>query len=379
MSTPTELEALEPNRFDVDLGAVRGNVAALRELVGPDCALYAALKCNAYGFGLVPAAQALAEAGLDAVCVARIRDGIALREGGVMLPVLLYAGAVTTPELVAAVERYRLTPTILDLASARVFSDNLTEELPVFVKVDVGQRRLGVEPRRLATFAAAVAAMPKLRIEGIYTHLTVPEDPVPAGHLEKQFSLFQACLQEVEELGLSVPVRMAASSSVLRLSDRMSLNAVDPGRMFFGVVPDGPVTRGLPFRSALVSLRSRLLQVKELDDDERRPVALVPVTPGMRVGILALGTADGLGVVSAPHVLVRGRPAPIIEPISLEHCRVDLSGIPDAAAGDEVVVIGKQGDDEITIDDVVVHRGLKADKHNIAINIRDSVPRKHSG
>jgi alanine racemase len=371
--------ALEPNLFEVDLGAIRDNVAALRTVVGPDCDLYAALKCNAYGFGLVPVTHALAEAGVAAVSVARMRDAIRLREEGVTLPVLLYAGAVVTPDLVAAIERYRLTPTILDLPAAQTFSRHLRSEIPAFVKVDVGQHRLGVEPSELAPFAVAVAATPGLRLEGIYTHMTVPDDPVPEGHIERQFDLFAACLSEVEEAGLDVPVRMAASSSVLRLSNRMNLNAVDPGRMLFGVLPDGPITDRLPFRSAFGRLCSRLIQVKTLADDPRRPDPLVPVTPGMRLGMIPLGTADGLGSTSASHVLVRGRRAPLIEAISLEHCRVDLSGIPDAAVGDEVVVIGRQGDDEITVAEVVAHRDLKSNKHNIPINIRESVPRSYAG
>jgi alanine racemase len=369
--------SLEPNVFEIDLTAIRQNVVELKRLVGPGCDLYAALKCNAYGFGLLPAARALAEAGVDAVSVARLRDAIALREGGVRLPILLYAGAVVTPEYVATVEQHDLIPTVLDLDAAATLSRHLRSERPVFVKVDVGQRRLGVEPRALSGFAAAVAGTPKLRLEGIYTHMTVPDDPVPAGHIERQFELFENCLAEVDAAGIQVPVRMAASSSVLRLSDRMGLNAVDPGRMYFGLLTDGPVIDGLGFRSALRLLSSRLLQVKELDDDPRRPDALVPVTPGMRLGIFALGTSDGLDVVSAREVLVRGRRAPLIEPISLEHCRVDLSGIPDAAVGDEVVVIGAQGDDEILIDEVAKHRSLKSNKHNIAINIRESIPRAY--
>ena len=377
MSGPAEVADFEPNRFEVDLGAVRGNVVALRAMVGPGCGLYAALKCDAYGFGLVPVARALAEAGVDALAVSRIPDALALREAGLTLPILLYAGAVVTPGLVEVVERNRLTPTILDLAAAERFSESLTSELPVFVKVDVGQRRLGVEPRELARFAVAVAGLPKLRLEGIYTHMTVPPDPVPERQLERQSELFGACLQEVEAAGLGVRVRMAASSSVLRLSNDMNFNAVDPGRLYFGIVPSGPATEEAPFRSALRSLRSTLLHVKTIDDDDRRPAPPVAAPPGMRLGIVALGIGDGLGSASCGHLLVRGRPAPILEPISLEHCRVDLTGVPDAAVGDEVMVIGTQGGETIGIDDVAAHRGLQANKHHVAISVRGSVPRRY--
>ena len=241
----------------------------------------------------------------------------------------------------------------------------------MFVKVDVGQRRLGVEPRELARFAVAVAGLPKLRLEGIYTHMTVPPDPVPERQLERQSELFGACLQEVEAAGLGVRVRMAASSSVLRLSNDMNFNAVDPGRLYFGIVPSGPATEEAPFRSALRSLRSTLLHVKTIDDDDRRPAPPVAAPSGMRLGIVALGTGDGLGTASCGHLLVRGRPAPILEPISLEHCRVDLTAVPDAAVGDEVIVIGTQGGETIGIDDVAAHRGLQGNKHQR----RDQRPR----
>jgi alanine racemase len=377
LGSPHVDASYEPNRLEVDCGAIEDNARRLRRLVGPDCLLYAALKCNAYGVGLVQSTHALVAGGVDAISVARMQDAIELREAGIALPVLLYAGAVPSPAFIEAIERYDLTPTLLDLPAAELFSRTLTRERGVFLKVDVGQRRLGAEPRALRELALAVADRPQLRLDGIYTHLTVPADPVPAGHLERQFEVFQACLAQVEDAGLPVPVRMAASSGVLRHFDRMNLNAVDPGRLYFGVVPEGPVTARLQFRRVFGSLRTRLLQVKELDDDPRRPVPLVPVRPGMRIGIIALGTGDGLGQASAGTVLVGGRRAPLIEPISLEHCRIDLSGHPDAAAGDEVVVIGPQGGDEITLDEVAAHRGQTGTLYNIPINIRESVPRAY--
>jgi alanine racemase len=367
--------AVEESRFEIDLRAIRHNVGELRRLVGADCALYAALKCNAYGFGLVPVARALEEAGTDALAVARVRDGIALREGGLSLPVLLYGAAAATPELVAAVERHELTPTVLDAQAAEVFSRHASGELPVFLKADVGQRRLGAEPRGLAALARRVAELPNLRLDGIYTHMTVPGDPVPEGHVEKQFELFRACLDEVAAAGIDVRVRMAASSGALRHYDGMSLNAVDPGRMYFGVLPDGRATERHDFRSAARAVRTRLIQVKELDTDERRPPPTAKVVDGTRIGIVPLGVGDGLPAFSAGEMLVRGRRVPMIEPVSLEHCRLDLTAVPEAEAGDEVVVIGAQGDEEITLEQVAARRGVG--EHEVPIAVRDTVLRTY--
>ena len=368
----------EPNRLEVDLAAVAHNVGELRLHVGGDCRLYAALKCDAYGFGLVPVARTLEAAGVDALSVARMQDAVALRRGGVSLPILLYAGAVASPSLVEAVERHSITPTVLDLESARTFSRCAAAELPVFVKVDVGLRRLGLEPLDLRGYVEALLRLPRLRLDGVYTHMNVPADPVPAGYLEQQFELFRLCLDDVAAAGADVPVRMAASSSVLRLSDRMALNAIDPGRMYFGLVPPGPALAGVPLRSPLRALRTRLLQVKRLDDERISPHDPIPTRVGMRLGVVALGTADGLASASAGEVLVRGRRAPIVESISLEHCRIDLTDHPDAEVGDDVVVIGRQGEEAIDVDDVVRHRRLAMAAH-VPIHIRESVPREYIG
>jgi alanine racemase len=363
--------------LDVDLAAIEHNARSLRRAVGAGVELYAALKCNAYGFGLVPVAHTLVRAGVDAVAVSRMQDAIELRSNDVTLPILLYAGAEVTPTFAQALEEYELTPTVLDQRSAEALSTHLTGDRGVFVKIDVGQRRLGSEPRAARSLIEAIGELPKLRVNGVYTHMAVPGDPEGASYVEREFALFEACLAELDAAGLAPPVRMAASSSVLRLSDRMNLSAVDPGRSYFGVAPSGPATEALQLRCALRALRTRLLQVKVVDDDPRRPPPLVPVTGGMLLGVIPLGTADGLDRASGAYALVRGRRAPLVEPISLEHCRLDLSDCPDAFVGDEVVLIGAQGAEAISVDDVASHRGFGNAAHQVAINVADSVPRRY--
>jgi alanine racemase len=363
--------------LDVDLAAIEYNARSLRRAVGAGVALYAALKCDAYGFGLVPVAQTLVRAGVDAVAVSRMQDAIELRSNDVTLPILLYAGAEVTATFAEALEQYELTPTVLDQRSAEALSTHLTSDRGVFIKIDVGQRRLGAEPRAARSLVEAVVQLPKLHVNGIYTHMAVPGDTEATSYVEREFAVFEECLAELDAAGLAPPVRMAASSSVLRLNDRMNLSAVDPGRSYFGVAPSGPATEALQLRCALRALSTRLLQVKVVDDDPRRPLPLVPVTGGMRLGVIPFGTADGLDRASAAYALVRGRRAPLVEPISLEHCRLDLSDCPDASIGDEVVLIGAQGAEAISVGDVAAHRGFGSALHQVAISVADSVPRRY--
>jgi len=132
-------EHARPNLFEIDLGAIAIFARNIRKLVGPDAKVFAALKCNAYGFGLVPVARTVIAAGVDAISVVDRADAIALREAGIAAPILVYPGALATASAVAAAETYNLIPTLIDLPSAEIYSRFATRPLEVAVKVDTGQ------------------------------------------------------------------------------------------------------------------------------------------------------------------------------------------------------------------------------------------------
>ncbi len=159
-----------------------------------------------------------------------------------------------------------------------------------------------------------------------------------------------AVLAELEADGVTVPLRMAASSGALRLTDAMTLNAIDVGSLLYGLEPPGPSDRDLGLRPALVSLSSRLTSVRTRFRTEFVAQSPIPTGRDVQLGVIPLGATDGFLGLSAGHVLVGGRRAPVLA-ISLEHSRLDLTGI-DARVGDEVVIVGRQGDEEITMRDV---------------------------
>jgi alanine racemase len=169
---------------------------------------------------------------------------------------------------------------------------------------------------------------------------------------------------------------MVASSKILSLTRKAVLNAVDPGQMFFGSFrAEGDVpwpTKRQPFRK----LSSRLIQVRMIDRQAFLPQAPFPVQPGMRIGVMPIGSADGLAQLHCGEVLICGQRARLIGNPSLEHTRLDLTELPQAEAGDEVVIIGEQGGDGITPDAVVEHQ-----KHtriaDLAMAVRPSIPRRY--
>jgi alanine racemase len=178
----------------------------------------------------------------------------------------------------------------------------------------------------------------------------------------------------LETLGITVPIRMLASSKILALTPRLTLNAVDPGQMFFGPFRAAGDVPWDTARQAFKALSSRLIHIRVIERSEFLNEVPFPIRPRMRIGVVPIGAADGMAQLHCGEVLVRGRRAPLVGNPSLEHTRIDLTEIPEAQLGDKVVIIGAQGGERILPDAVVAHQ-----KHtriaDLAMAIRPSIPR----
>jgi alanine racemase len=174
-----------------------------------------------------------------------------------------------------------------------------------------------------------------------------------------------------------VPVRLFAATPFVLRFPHTYLNAVDPGRMLYGITFPGEATP-IPLRPVLRALTTRIISVKELSPRERfAEAAPFPVTAPMRLAVVPIGSADGLRWLTAGRVLVRGRAVPILAAPSLEHTRIDVTDVPDARVGDEVVVIGRQGDAEISPAEVAAANGLGL--HHVATTVGPRVERVYVG
>ncbi len=371
MARPAASVEDRPNRFEVDLGALASNSAAMRRLVGTDTRIYAALKADAYGFGLLPVAETLLESGTDCLSMVSLRDALAVRSRSLNCPLLLYAGVTPSSESVRAMEENHLTATVTDWAMAQELNHHASG-LDVFVKVDTGLERLGVAAERVLELITKMRHLRHLRLAGIYAHMHASEGTVPP-YLQWQFDRFNGALAQLAAAGLGPPVRMVASTPVIAHTMEMNLNAVDPGRAFLGFEHWGVLSE-LGLRPVLHRITSRLIQVRELQREAFLEFAPYEVKPGMRLGLLPMGIYDGLDRLHAGEVLVRGRRAAVLA-VSIEHCRIDLSAVPDAQMGDEVVVVGNQGDDEITCAEVAAAHGFR--ESMIGLHARDSLLRYH--
>ena len=359
-----------PTTFEIDLDAAASNVRVVRQMVGPQRKIYAVIKADGYGHGAAEMGAAFLAHGADALGVADLGEGIRLRGRGITAPILVYPNSL--PEAAPEALAHGLTPTVVDLDGARAYAEAAREPCDVFVKIDVGLERLGVAPEGAVKLVTAMLELPHLRLAGLCAHPHAPDGGDPA-YAEWQLGRFTAVVDELEARGVRVPIRLLAASPFVLRFPQTYLNAVDPGRMLYGMTFPGE-TAPASLRSTFHALATRVIALKEITPRERfAELAPFPVTAPMRLGIIPMGLADGLLWLHADRVLVRGRPAPIVATPSLEHTRIDLTAIPDARVGDEVVIIGRQGEAEITPAEVARRRNIGL--HQVATTIGPRVTR----
>jgi alanine racemase len=361
---------LRPTTLEIDLDAAAENLRAVRGLVGPSRKIFAVVKADGYGFGAAEMGTVFARNGADYLAIADLSEGIRLRRRGIATPILVYPNSL--PGAAAETLAHRLVPTLVDLDAARAYSEAATGRFEVFVKIDVGLERLGVPAEQAVKLIVAMLELRHLRLGGLcaHPHAEVGGDPAYA---DWQLGRFTGVVDELESCGVRVPVRLLAASPFVLRFPHTYLNAVDPGRMLYGITFPGE-TPPVPLRSTLRALTTRVIALKELAPRERfAELAPFEVTAPLRLGVVPMGSADGLRWLHAGRVLVRGRAVPLIGAPSLEHTRIDLTSVPAASVGDEVVIIGRQGDLEISPAEVAARHGLGL--HHVATTVGPRVAR----
>jgi alanine racemase len=356
-----------PNHLEIDSASVTRRLAALRRPVGPRVRIFAALKANGYGFGTLPMARAALAGGANALALIDRAEAIMLRGAGIKVPILLYAGVPIDADAVATAEQYDLILTVLGKQDIGVIATHARVPMEFAIKLEVGAERIGVLPDELVDMASRIKERRLLSLGIVNAHPTFRDDAPDAVVLE-QFKRFVLAVQRLEAMGLPRPLRLFASSKTLGRLSGMELGAVDPGQYLFGDTTEVPIIR---------SLRSVLTQVRPVTRDFAPEHAPFDIKTVRRVGVFPFGRVDGGGHCHTSEALVRGRRAPILGGVSLEYMRLDLSAIPEAEAGDEVVLIGRQGSAQISLAEVSA--ALGATPSDLAMAIGPAVIRSYGG
>jgi len=366
---------------EVDLGALRGNVARLCEEAAP-AQLLAVVKANGYGHGAHEVARAAVDAGARWLGVATVWEGVELTRPQPRLPVpIMVLSEPTNGVAAAAVVTRGLTPVVYTLPGIEMLAKAMVDvgardPLPVHLKVDTGMHRVGCVPEEAVALAETIAAHDELALEGVCTHFAVADEP-DNPYTPAQIARFEGVVAELEARGVRPRLVHASNSAGLLAFPDARYDLVRVGIALYGVPPAPALADRVPL-DAVLTIKARVSHVKWLDADERVSYGLRYALPARaRIATVPVGYADGvprnLGLRGG-EVLIGGQRHPIAGTVTMDQLLVDV-GDADVAVGDEVVLIGRQGDETITATEWAER--LDTIGYEIVCGIGSRVPRRY--
>lgn len=365
-----------PTFAKIDLDALEHNYLQLRKKLGQDVGIMAVVKADAYGHGGVPVAANLERLGADWFGVAFCEEGIQLREGGITRPILVLGGIYYGEA--ATAHKYQLTPVVFSFDHAQELSDqavSLGLEFDVHIKVDTGMNRIGLQSEKDAVvLAKKITELPNLTVTGICSHFATVSADLGNAYWD-QMARFKNILEQLANQGIDPPVKHIANSAACIAAPRPMYNLVRPGILLLGSYPS-PEFKKLFDLKPVFSLTTGILHLKTAPKGSPVSYEGTFVTEKeTRIATLPIGYADGLprALSNVGSVLVRGKKAPIIGNVCMDMCMIDVTDVPDAVKGDEVVFIGEQGGLSITADQVAGQCGTIP--YEIFCNINQRVSR----
>ncbi len=379
----------QPTWAEVDLRALSNNVKELRRITSPEARLMAVVKADAYGHGALEVANTALENGADFLAVARLDEALYLRKAGVGAPILVLG--YTPPEHSHIVIEHDLLQTVYAFEAADALSSaasRLKKKAVVHIKIDTGMGRLGLIPDnpRISILGKhlhgsalrdveSIAALPNVEVQGMFTHFA-SADSKDKSYAFQQMERFLDFLDKLKVSGIEIPIRHAANSAALIDLPETHLDMVRPGISLYGFYPSAEVKKDSVNLIPAMSFKTRVVQVK-------RVPAGFPVSYGMTyqtekptvIATVSVGYADGLNrlLSSRGKMLVKGMRADIAGRVCMDLTLLDVGHIPDVGIGDEVVIFGRQGQGEITVDEIA--ESINTINYEIVTSISSRVKR----
>ena len=367
-----------PTWVEIDLSAIAGNTRRVKAIVGQDVRVLASLKADAYGHGAIKVGRTALHNGASMLGVATVSEAAPLREAGIYAPILVFG--YVPPWQMREAARLDLTITLYDGEAAQALSraaQALEKQVRVHVKVDTGMGRLGIRAEQveeIVKLVREIRALPGLELEGIFTHFAMA-DTLDQTHVRVQLARFQQVLRTLDRHGLRPTLVHAANSAAMLALPEARFDMVRPGVALYGLEPSAEVRLPEGFRPAL-SFKTQVAQVKTVPAGEGISYGCTYITERSTVvATLPVGYADGFR--RAPSnwgtVLIHGQEAPILGRVCMDQCMIDVTHIPHVRPGDEVVLIGRQGNAVLSAEDVAERLGTS--NYEVVSAILARVPR----
>ncbi len=334
---------------EIDAGALRHNMRVARELAGT-ARVYVVCKGDAYGFDALTVASIAAECGMDALACGDPEEVHRIRAGGIALPILLYG--VTDAAALPVLAR---EGTVVTAHDADSLAACLAHDLAFSLKIDAGFGRLGFREQDLPLLERLAWTHPRARAVGIYTHLA---DTESAPAVAAQAALFTRLADRIDSCGWRGLERMMASSRVMLAHPRLMLDAVNPGRLLYGLL-EAPWDDRADVRPVLAAVKARIIALKDFAAGARLGYEREPLSSATRVAVVPYGFADGYPrLPGGGECLLRGRRVRMLGPRHTEHTVLDVTAVAEARPGDEVVFLGTQAGERIALQELAAATGV---------------------
>lgn len=366
---------MRPTVAIIDLAAIRHNINQIRLAIPKDTKIIAVVKANAYGHGAIPVSSAVLSAGANELAVAIVNEAIQLRQAGFTEPILVLG--LSLPEEAPKYIEYNLTATIsteegvLALANA---AKQAGRRAQVAIKIDTGMGRIGLTPNAAQQFIDTVVKLPEIEVRGFFTHLATA-DEADKNFAQQQLQLFQQTLRQTGADKMPVSIISAANSATVIDLPEGHFSAVRPGIIIYGLPPSASMLHTLPLKPAM-ELKSRIVYLKRVPAGT--PVSYgstYVTTKDVYLATVPIGYADGYSrhLSGKAPVLVAGKRRKIVGRVCMDQIIVELGQSCDAQIGDEVVLFGRQGKEEISVTELADLAGTI--NYELVCAISSRVPR----
>ena len=338
---------------EVDLDNFISNLREIKRLIGPQVGFMQTVKADAYGHGAIEISNAALKNGARMLGVANADEGVQLRISGIDAPIVIL-GPSTAPEIDEII-KYNLTPSVSDIFFARQLQKTLEKaghKLPVHIEIDTGMGRGGIMYSEALNLIREISRLANITLAGIFSHFANSEIIIP--YNDRQWQLFSGLLEELKRLGINIPIRHIGNSGAILNYPEFNMDMVRPGIMTYGIYP-APDNEAKASLVPVMSFKTSIVLLKDFPKGYGIGYGSTYITnKETRIATIPVGYGDGYPFIlgNLGEALIRGKRAPLVGRVSMDMCTIDVTHISGCAVGDEVVLLGKQGQEYISANEI---------------------------
>jgi len=370
---------LRPTWAEIDIGAYAHNFREIEKKLRKGVSILPVVKADGYGHGMEEIARASLSRGAKLLGVANIEEGIFLRKRRITAPILVL-GSVYPLSNFSYILRHNLTPSISSLQASEELSriaSRTGKKAKVHIKVDTGMGRIGISAENAAGLVRRVFKLPGINIEGIFTHLAAADSDYE--FTLEQIRKFRSIIDELKRDNIDIKYKHAANSTAILRYPDAHFNLVRPGISLYGLFPFEGAEKEIDLQPVM-QLKTKIVFIKRVK--KGTSISYGRTWKAKRdsiIGTLPIGYADGYNrlLSNRGEVLIRGRRIPIVGRVCMDMCMVDVTSLPEVKVGEEVVLIGSQGKEKITAEEIAKLIGTI--NYEVACSVTKRVPRIYVG